>query len=270
MVDKVVKYIPITTIIIIYLFLCGGLHLVAFWSTFGIDISNIVSIWEIPKSFIYPFLISQSFGLFLLLNNVMAPIENNRKLEIPNTLFWSLVLQANTYIILSSLLVPFLILFNKSIILWGITGLFVGLSISFKVFSLQTVKNLIPNFHWRLFICQMIIMTPATCITLGKVNSLSIYKNRDIKYIKIANDKSNVQTFPIKDSLDFKLLGFLGGKLIVSSLDNNKIFVLNQSAFDVVEIDKEAGKKDVRKPETLKRIVVQDTVGEVKDTATNK
>ena len=35
-----------------------------------------------------------------------------------------------------------------------------------------------------------------------------------------------------------KLLGFLGDKFIVSSLNNEKIFVLKQDAFNTIELEK--------------------------------
>src|SRR5690348_1982129 len=56
--------ISITTFAIIYLFFCGGLYLIAYWTTFGFDITNYISLTDVPKSFILPV----SIGLGLLVS----------------------------------------------------------------------------------------------------------------------------------------------------------------------------------------------------------
>jgi len=85
----------------------------------------------------------------------------------------------------------------------------------------------------RHYIGTLIITVPIFCVFTAKLSSLSIYNNNDIRYIKTINNDSNVS---ISDTLSLKLLGFLGDKVIVSSLDNKKIIVPNQSSFSRIEL----------------------------------
>lgn len=69
---EIFKYLPLTTMFIIFLYCCGSLYLVAYWGTFEIDISNLVSLTEIPKSFIMPFFISNSLFVFYFTFNLLT------------------------------------------------------------------------------------------------------------------------------------------------------------------------------------------------------
>ncbi|MFC6877682.1 hypothetical protein ACFQFB_11205 [Flavobacterium myungsuense] len=44
-----------------YLFVCGSLYLIGFWSTFDINVFSLISIYDIPKNFVYPLMISQAY-----------------------------------------------------------------------------------------------------------------------------------------------------------------------------------------------------------------
>ncbi|MEP6844590.1 MAG: hypothetical protein ABI861_01240 [Panacibacter sp.] len=51
---EIITKISATTIILIYLFSCGTIYLVAYWSTFSFDITNYIDLLDIPKSFVFP------------------------------------------------------------------------------------------------------------------------------------------------------------------------------------------------------------------------
>lgn len=70
--------------------------------------------------------------------------------------------------------------------------------------------------------------------SIGKSKGLRVHKNIDIKYI---NAISIDTALTINDNTRMKLLGFLGNKVIVSSLDNKKIIVLNQDKYDKIELE---------------------------------
>lgn len=75
---------------------------------------------------------------------------------------------------------------------------------------------------------------------LGKIKALAIYNNSEIKYIKHLINNNATEIFAAKDSTNFKLIGFLGDKLIIGSLDNKQTVILNQSSISnlVIEIKK--------------------------------
>ena len=56
--------VSFTTVVIVYLFVCGGLYIIGYWGEFFLDITPFISIADIPKSFILPF---KNSGLVLIL-----------------------------------------------------------------------------------------------------------------------------------------------------------------------------------------------------------
>ncbi len=83
-------------------------------------------------------------------------------------------------------------------------------------------------------ILYLSIITPFMAFGVGKYSAKEIYYNMNITYVNVeSKQNSNVI---ITSPISLKLLGFLGDKVIVSSLDNKQIFVLNQSALNVIEL----------------------------------
>lgn len=253
------KYLPITTISLIYMYLCGSLYLIGFWSTFDIDISNFVSISEIPKSFIYPFVVTQAIFLVYNLSDVLVPFSNKEGVDIEFKHKWLEYALLNDVhlIIASTLCIVLFPIFGSSIYYWWLLPNYMGLTVVVKALRQPYLKELIPSLAIRRYVTLLVIYTPFACVQLGKIKSLGIYKNNDIKYIKADITNNNKQIFAITDSTRLKLLGFLGDKIIASSLDNKKTYILNQ-AFLAIELDdpiKDTVKAPVKKvqvaPDTL-------------------
>ena len=122
---------------------------------------------------------------------------------------------------------------------WTISGITISLLISIKLCGFPAIKKIFPNSLIRMYI----MTTGVTCIImslcLGKAESVKIYTNKSIKYINATTANIKIEIHSIKDSTHLKLLGFLGNKVIISSLDNKKIYILKQDAVDVLEIDGE-------------------------------
>lgn len=243
MIQNITKHIPLTTMIITYFFICGGLYLIGFWTTFNIDISNIVNIADIPKSFIYPFVLSQGFYLFNTLTNMT--ITDNRidsyepnpyqqqKTKMKRFLFF--LVSIDFLIILSSFFIfIFHLRFEMSPSYWMLSTIVLALLLFIKFQNNSSIKKLIPYASLRIYIVNTIIFVPFLCFGTGKSNSLKIYNNNESKHVKIIKD--TIQTEKI-DSSYIKFIGFLGDKLIVSTIDNKKIIVINQSSFDNIQIE---------------------------------
>ncbi|MEO9021057.1 MAG: hypothetical protein ABI237_07595 [Ginsengibacter sp.] len=248
MLEKIIKYIPITTAIILYLFLCGGLYLIGYWTTFDVDILGLVSISEIPKSFILPFAISVGLALFimfvfflflynkdldsLILFKIFDKIPvRAKKIFIYKIDFWLITFPILIYVLLSSI--------RNSEIFWIVSGFIMLLIITLKTISLlYSVHNYSFNIITA-FIFISITFTPVTSLILGKASSLVVYNNKKVTYIKNIINNNNKDILAQKDSLSFKSLGFLGDKFIISSLDNKEIIILNQSSIEQIDfIDK--------------------------------
>ena len=243
MLPDILKKLPITTFILIFLYACGTLYLIAYWSIFGVDISNFVGITEIPKSFIFPFVIGTGVFVFLQTINLLTPnkVKEKEKFTTDEIKGWLHRYKNSNdihLILVSSIIVMFIGFLTQSICYWAITCVLLIWVLVRKVTLLSISKKIIPNYAIRSYVVIILVSTPIICVALGKVESLIIYKNIDVTYVNpIANDTTK-HIFPTKVINQSKLLGFIGDKVIISSIDNKKVFVLKQSSFDVIELEK--------------------------------
>jgi hypothetical protein len=236
------KGLPLVTLIIIYLYISGGLYLIGFWTTFKIDISNFVSLADIPKNFIYPFVLSQTVILiFAIAQIVITKLIIELKIINFNFLFRQrkvsddkLYMGIDAFLLLV-LWIFFLLLWQmpRNIYYWTITGILIAIIACYKLANTKIAIELIGDLYRRVYLLLFLIGVPIFSFLAGKDESLNIYYNNSSKLIKIISPIVNQTN---KDSISRKLLGFLGDKLIISTLDNEKIEVLNQSAFERVEL----------------------------------
>ncbi len=239
MLKDILKQLPLTTFIVIFLYVCGGLYLIGYWGTFGIDISNIVGIVEIPKGFIFPFVLSQGYFLMYPLFDVIVPIKTkDSKPKEYKYFIWKLLLDVNIYIIiLGGLVYPFFLLYKGSVFFWFFYGFALSIALVIKTIGMPFVKEIIPSYPLRRYIVIMIIFTPIISLVTGKIQSLEVFNNNHIKYIKAEPNNNKTNILATNDTTRLKLLGFLGEKVIISSLDNKKQYILNQSSVDVVGLE---------------------------------
>lgn len=250
MIKRLTDNLPLATLVIAFLFVCGALYLIGFWGTFNVDITNLVSITDIPKSFVLPFFISQ--GVFIL--NIAVTIIltrdfiDNKKLDEhkSKSIWWRLfdtIFSINTVISISFIIILITYADHKlSSKYWLQSSLALSFLLSIK---LTRTSFFITNFtsrYFRLYLANIIVILPISSYATGKVTSLNIYNNS--AYINI----TNITPISSQDNIDihsstlsshsFKLVGFLGDKLIVSSLDNKTIIFINQSYYGTVEMTK--------------------------------
>jgi len=259
MIKDLTKYIPLTTIIISYFFLCGGLYLYGFWSTFNIDISNLINITDIPKSFIFPFVAYNGFYFLYIIIDLFTtkspkdgdndeyaigrePIKLDQERTVIKFLklfiiriFKKLFLSIEGWILLAFWTIVLLYEDHKmepSFWLYSCSSL--ALFISFRLQEVHALKKLLPYFYIRNYIINALLFIPMFSFGLGRITSLSIYHNSDKHYIKIIGSSNPDKDFST-DTLKF--IGFVGDKLIVSSLDNKRIIYINQSSYDQLIVE---------------------------------
>jgi hypothetical protein len=237
MFKDILKQLPITTLILIYLYICGGLYLIAFWSTFKIDISNIVSVTEIPKSFIFPFLLSNSFLLFSILYELILPTVTEPKPIVINGN--SLVKRVTSAEGLLALVIA--LVFTISIFIeigkFTLAAIAIGFFLIHKMLKSEYIKSIITYYPLRRYLVITFISTPILSYSLGANRSYQIYNNVDPQIVKSPTKNSIIEFYSTNDSTKLKLLGFLGDKVIISTIDNKRTFILNQSAVEKIEIE---------------------------------
>lgn len=241
------KSIPAATIIILYLFFCGGLYLIGYWQTFDIDLYSFVTIWDIPKNVIYPFslasavfIISEIFHyLFMYRMGVNAARRAAHRRRLGTNRY-----QGNNWLRkLRTIIYCFAILATlalnrylwNNVVYWVTSSILIMLGVMniFRVL-LRRFRIYIPLIFLNLFL-TLSVGTPLFCFIIGKLESLFIYNNAKVntvnkKIIASTTDTSNIKSL--------KLVGFLGEKIIVSDLENEKIFILDKSGMSGIEINR--------------------------------
>jgi hypothetical protein len=228
----------------------GGLYLIGFWSTFDVDYLGLVDITEIPKNFILPFALTIAMniiltvGFFAVFYSWSQDIEDGHSIVSPKLakLFYlfrprKMFINLDFLLIVSTiaLAIGWLIL-SKWIIFLLVSGMLFVLFLAIKI--LRVVK--IDSFKKRFaFITFFYLATSSlyNSFIMGKNKSINIYNNKEIKYIRNVTNNNAANIFATKDSASLKLVGFLGGKVIISDLDNKKIFILNQSDLTGIELE---------------------------------
>ena len=123
---------------------------------------------------------------------------------------------------------------------WAISSLIIGAYLVYKFFTSAFIKQYIPYQLLRLYTGYVICLVPVLSFSTGRVFALNIYNNKDIRHIIIvASQANNASADTIRSNKSIqslKFLGFLGDKVIASSLDNKKITFINQSSFSQIEL----------------------------------
>jgi hypothetical protein len=241
------KTIPITTLIIIYLFSCGLLYLIGFWTTFDIDIFNLISIYDIPKSFLLPFVLSNGLYVLGLTFNMIPSFTDNRKKinsffvgkeTWPNNANKIIIAITNIdFVLYMFILIWYAFTFNplNNYLFWIISGYLIAFRITHRLVNSDLIIRKIPNIIFRSYIANLIVFIPISCFIIGKVSSLQIYRNSKIKTIEIVPISKNIQKS--ENSCSLKLLGFISDKIIISEIDNSKIYIYNMDSLSEIVIN---------------------------------
>ncbi len=196
---------------------------------------------EIPKTFIKPFSISVGIMVVGFLIGSMSksksqkePTENSfgkkavlRK-DITNISSLSLLLGGIAFFVGSYF-------FSKSKEFWELAAIICVLVVGLKLSNDKFLDNLgiESNFYRCLFLIS--VLTAIYCFMNGKTEGARVYSNSGVKCVNSRLVHNLNPVFAERDSI-LKCLGFLGDKIILSSLDNKRITVLNQSAIDGIEL----------------------------------
>lgn len=141
--------------------------------------------------------------------------------------------------------------YGNNSVYWLTAAYGVAVGMTEKFTSLIELKRFLPYPYLRFYLCAILFYTPIMSFAIGKARGINVYTNKEIKYISDTNINKSMS---ISDTIPLKLLGFLGDKFIVSSLDNKKIIVLNQSSFEGVML-----------LDSLEKVIKADTAIKVKE-----
>jgi len=224
---KYFEKISILTPTLGFLFLCGTLYLIGFWTTFEFDITTYVDILDIPKSFVFP--LAAALGLsalsmaYQVVIRIHPPKEGNAPKN-PDKLYLFLSrIPIWVYAVVSFTALLIIYIFSKEAFYTVLTitiGIFLGKEIV-KVIVASGVTNVYVRWITLLVICFL----PPASFSIGKLESLSIYNNEE--YYRVSQVEYMTTTGGEIEEVDFKLIGKLGSYLFLTDSQNSKIVTIN-------------------------------------------
>ena len=238
---ELISKIPISTVLITYLFICGLLYLIGFWGTFNVDVFNLITVYDIPKSFVFPLLISQGFfTIQFFTGSVMNLNDNRENIEYLVTIKdeWPSWRQGLMRALTSTTLLTTEIFLISSILtedkfhnelFWWINSLVIGYFLLHRFMNIKEIKQLVKSSILRSYIGHMLVIFPITCFSTGKIISLKVYNNTNIVGVITVNDKLTALS---NDTVQVKFLGFISDNFIYSTLDNKKTYIINKTSVE--------------------------------------
>ena len=70
----------------------------------------------------------------------------------------------------------------------------------------------------------------------GKIKSVKIYRNIEYSHIILKSKTGNNPKLLIGDSSNLKLLDFVGNKIIVTTIDDHRVYILNQDEYTETKV----------------------------------
>ena len=242
----IIDKISVTTILLLYLFFCGTIYLISFWSTFDFDITNYIELLDIPKSFVFPLATGLGVSLLtLLIQGVQHSIAKVQKDEIENekllpkikelptrALFFRILNDYHTWLIAILLICLFCYRLRREWV-FAISSLSLAIFGVVKFIREPTTIKKIPNYRVRLFVCVLFVVIPLLSFNTGKQDAIAIWKNR--KYFRITNIVFKEKSLSTQNPVQSKLLGKLGTYLFVSDSLNSRITILNLETINSID-----------------------------------
>ena len=237
-IDSILSKFTITTITIIFAFLCGTLYLLSFWSTFDFDITNYIEFFDIPKSFVFPIAtgIGISFLLFIIqgisfyFDRIIEEEKANQPLlekikELPTKTLVYKILTSIDFFVFIVITISIIFYAPRREWVFGIAGITIIIYSYVKVFRNQDFASWFPNLMLRRGAAIVICIIPILSFLTGKFNSIAIWENRNIQKIEEIQfkDSSNSEV----QFRSWKLIGKLGSFVFISDTLNHSVSTLN-------------------------------------------
>ncbi len=244
---ELISKISVTTFLLFYLFFCGTLYLIAYWSTFDFDITNYIELLDIPKSFVYPLV--TGIGVFYIIIFIQAFFrleksfagDDERKPELQKNdkelsnepKLVRLLTDYHTWTAITLFICAIFYQPTREWVLVLVCFTIIVFSIT-KLINHDVIIKYIPGSGIRLLFAILLIVVPVFSFLRGKLNAIEIWSNE--KYFTIKRltfaDESITNNFISK-----KLLGKLGSNLFLSDSLNTTIIILNTDRIQAIEYE---------------------------------
>jgi hypothetical protein len=223
----------ISTISIVYFTACGALWHIGYWSTFDINILQFISVGDIIKSFVFPFL-SSSIVILLayFFTNYITIADNIGKPDQyisgmgKNTKIGQYLNKNRMFFLTIYLGFIFFLYIYGNDYKWSYLPLPIsipiGIFLSHQTFFIKKIAH--PDL--RFFTVTFLALLPLISFGLAKQESLAIRDNKKYKIVtRIESESKNDLTYLI----GYKYIGSGGNKIFLSKLDNTEIVYVNDN-----------------------------------------
>jgi hypothetical protein len=222
---KFLALIPVTTVLFAYIFICSILYLIGFWSHFNVDALSLISISDIPKHFIYVFLLVQ---LPILIDVLFErPLINLHNFEIVSSIRRFIYF----FVCIIILIISFFIFekpFHEPTFIFLLSFLTACFFMFFFVNNKELMKQIRKDHH-RTYLAYISIFFPIMSYGIGNMDGLKIYNNSNLTYVKLDN---------VNDTTQYKNIGFVSDYFLYGTLNNDKVFIINKSDYKNISISK--------------------------------
>jgi len=242
---EILKVIPISTLVLVYLFVCGVLYLIGFWSTFSVNVFSLISIYDIPKNFVFPLLISQGFFVITFITGGIANLNDDREdirhfvtinpnWSLKKTLIIGVLSLIDLWLIIFTSVLYFVFKRDQTIaIFWSLSSITVAYYLLHQFVNIKELKEIIKSKTVRAYVGHVLIFLPISCFSIGKVTSLQIYNNEENKYVRLI---TTIPSLESEANTQYKFLGYVSEQVIISSFDNKHIFIYNKTDVNGIEL----------------------------------
>lgn len=242
---EIISKLSATTVLLVYLFFCGTLYIISYWSTFDFDITNYIELLDIPKSFVFPLATGIGISLLMILiqaifhsiQKVKKDDEENKKLlpkikELPTKFILLRILKDyNTWVII---ILSVCFIFYKPRREWviAVSSIVLILFGIVKFIRHSAIIKKFPDFRLRFIFSILFFFIPIFSFTTGKLNAIEVWKNQ--KYFQITDIFFKEDSISNQHLTPTKFLGKLGTNLFVSDSLNSKITIINSETIKYI------------------------------------
>jgi hypothetical protein len=203
------KPIKILSFLVPYAILVCAIYLLAYWSSFGINILEFVGLSDIIKLGVYPLIIGGA-GAFIIgfLSGTILPGRSFQGTE--EEIIAVNKIRRKTKIIIISMLIVQAVLFYivSEPSFWQQFGIVVGLILILIVKDIKTLEPYIPNPAVRSAVIALAIFVLPFSYGIGKTNAQKVLNGKSVKVV-------NTKIFKEFDTEAYKSKGLLEGQAIL-------------------------------------------------------
>lgn len=249
------KLIKITSLATTFGLVVCSIYLFAYWSSFGINILEFITLSDFIKLGIYPVIVGIIFFVLGSLIGALLPPQkiDETKSDQERQQAIARIRKSNKYgIMLVILLLAGLTIFEyfKSGHFWYFLGALVSFSLIARIKDIKYLEPLIPNTTARFCIVAVILAAPPLAFTTGKTEAQNVLLRRSAKVINTKIFKEyGTDAFKNKGFLEgqetLKFVGAAGEYFFLITMDNSVIYAVKYSDLHFLELRTDAGSLNI-------------------------